>query len=205
MGIPAAAQALTYIVNGISRNNILGKYGSVVVASYGISYRIAMIPATISLGAAVGIMPLLGYNFSQKNRKRMQGIVSFALKIGILFSVVVAVLFFAFSDKLMYLFIKDPEVIQIGSVFLKIACPTIVIMFVGYIMVNVLQACGKGKQALFIVLARKFILEIPIMFLLDRVISVYGMAFGEPIEEFIIMIYGMIVVKRLFDTLDAKQ
>lgn len=204
VGIPAAVQALTFIINGISRNNVLGKYGSIAVAAYGISYRIAMIPTTITIGTALGIMPLLGYNYSRKNRKRMQNILSFTLKIGILFSIAVAILFFIFSENLMYLFIKDPEVVQTGAVFLKISCPSLIFMFTANTMVSVLQACGKGRKVMVIVLARKFALEIPVMILLDRVIPVYGMAFGEPIEQIVVTFVCLVIVKRLFDVIGSK-
>lgn len=200
IGIPAALQAFTYIVNSTVRNNILGAYGSVVISAYGISYRIAMVPTTISLGTALGILPLLGYNYSQRNKKRMQEILGFVMKIGLLFSVLVAVLLFAFPDKLMYLFMKDPEVIRIGAKYLRIAFPTVVVMFISGIIVAVFQACGKGKNVLAIVLARKFALEIPCMFLLDHIFSMYGMAFGEPIAETVIIIFGSIAIKRLFDS-----
>ena len=47
--------------SNIVLNNYIGIYGSDAVASYGIAYKLDMIPIMLSVGLAQGVTPLVGY------------------------------------------------------------------------------------------------------------------------------------------------
>lgn len=47
---------------------IIGSYGSDAVASYGIAYKINMIPILLSVGLSQGVAPLVGYCYGGNNK-----------------------------------------------------------------------------------------------------------------------------------------
>lgn len=198
VGIPAAIQNLLNVVSQIVLNNSAASFGAVAVSAVGISYRLNMIPFMVAMGASQGIMPLISYNFASGDIKRMKEATYFTLKLtaGALF--VMAAFYFAFSRALVGAFLKNEEVMQIGSVILRgmaLALPFIGIDFTG---VGVYQATGYGKMSLFFAIARKILLEIPLLFILNKLFPLYGLGFAQPITEFVLAIIAIIALNKLF-------
>ncbi|MCI8565905.1 MAG: hypothetical protein HFI39_06240 [Lachnospiraceae bacterium] len=61
IGIPGALITVLMSVSNIVLNNYIGIYGSNAVASYGIAYKLDMIPILLSVGLSQGVAPLVGY------------------------------------------------------------------------------------------------------------------------------------------------
>lgn len=61
IGIPGALITVLMSVSNIVLNNYIGIYGSDAVASYGIAYKLDMIPILLSVGLSQGVAPLVGY------------------------------------------------------------------------------------------------------------------------------------------------
>ena len=110
---------------------------------------------------------------------------------------VAGILFFAFSEQLVSLFMKNELIIEYGGGFLKgfaLAIPFLSFDFMG---VAIFQACGKGKLSLIYAIARKVLLEIPAMLLLTKTFGMYGMAYGQLVAEFVLAIVSIFVLKKL--------
>lgn len=88
IGIPGALITVLMSVSNIVLNNRIGIYGSDAVASYGIAYKLDMIPILLSIGLAQGVTPLVGYCYGANNAKRMTNIVKHTTLYGILMGLV---------------------------------------------------------------------------------------------------------------------
>ena len=73
--------------------------------------------------------------------------------------------------------------------------PFVGIDFVG---VGVFQATGSGRMSLFFAIARKIILEIPFLFILNAVWPLYGLGYAQFCAELILAIVSSIVLRNLF-------
>ena len=62
-----------------------------------------------------------------------------------------------------------------------------------------------GKKALLFAILRKVVLEIPLLFLLNRLIPVYGIACAQPIAEFVLSIAAALTLVRIFSQADRRQ
>lgn len=71
IGIPGALITVLLSVSNIVLNNFIGIYGSDAVASYGIAYKVDMIPIMLSVGLSQGAAPLIGYYYGAGKRERM--------------------------------------------------------------------------------------------------------------------------------------
>jgi Na+-driven multidrug efflux pump len=121
------------------------------------------------------------------------------------FMLVISVLFYVFSNGMITAFIKNETVIELGSAFLRgftLALPFQVIDFLG---VGVYQACGMGSKSLLFAVMRKIVLEIPALFLLNRLFPMYGLAYAQPFAEFVLSIAAIVVLCRIFKGLEAKN
>ena len=72
VGVPAAVQNLLNVTGMTILNNFTSSYGADAVAAMGITQKINMVPMYVSMGLSQGIMPLVSYNYSSGNIKRMK-------------------------------------------------------------------------------------------------------------------------------------
>ena len=198
VGVPAAIQNLLNVTGQTVLNNFAAGYGPAVVSAIGISHKIIMIPMMMSMGVSNGITPLISYNYSSGDRKRMKDVFNFTLKISMGIAIVMMVLTFLFPGQLMEFFIKDPEIVAHGAKFLTIAAVTIPCMSMDFIAVGVFQACGMGSKSLLFAILRKIVLEIPALFIWNRIFPINGLAAAQPTSEFILAIAAIVVLRKIF-------
>ena len=74
IGVPGALITVLLSASNIVLNNFIGIYGSDAVASYGIAYKIDMVPIMLSVGLSQGTAPLLGYYYGKRDGKRLQAL-----------------------------------------------------------------------------------------------------------------------------------
>ena len=65
-------------------NNDIAIYGSDAVASYGIAYKIDMVPIMLSMGLSQGVTPLIGYCYGAGQSRRMAGTMRLSMLYGCL-------------------------------------------------------------------------------------------------------------------------
>ncbi len=164
-----------------------------------------MIPMMMSMGVSNGITPIISYNYSSGNRKRMKDVFNFTLKISMAIAISMMALTFIFPDSLMRFFIKDADIVSYGANFLRIAAVTIPCMTMDFIAVGVFQACGMGSKSLTFAILRKIVLEIPALFIWNRIFPVNGLAAAQPTSEFILAIAAIVVLRKIFRETNTEQ
>ena len=204
VGIPACIQNLLNVVGMTILNNKMAFYGADPVAAMGIVQKINMIPLQVVLGASQGIMPLVSYNYASRNYKRMKEAYFFAIKIALAFCLAVAVGYYIGAGAITGLFIDTQSVIEIGTRLLRGFCLGMPFLCLDFITVGVFQAVGMGKYALFFAIARKILLEIPAIFVLDKLFPLYGLAYTQLAAEFVLAVLAIIVMVRLFRNLNKQ-
>ena len=94
VGIPASIQNLLNVTGMTILNNFTSVYGPDAVAAMGITQKINMVPMNISMGLSQGIMPLISYNYSSGNVRRMKSTLMFSVKIMLGFILTVSAFYF---------------------------------------------------------------------------------------------------------------
>ena len=205
VGIPAAIQNLLNVTGMTILNNFTAGYGSNAVAAMGIAQKIQMVPIYMAMGFSNGIMPLVGYNYSSGNFGRMKEAVRFTVKLDIVFLIAIAAVYISASEQLVMLFIKNAEVVKYGSAFLcgiALALPFAGMDFLG---VGVFQACGMGKSSLLFAVLRKVVLEIPALFILNKLVPLYGIAYAQLTAELVLCAAAVIVLRKIFAGLEKEK
>jgi putative MATE family efflux protein len=204
IGIPACIQNLLNVVGSTILNNKMAFYGADPVAAMGIVQKINMIPVQIALGVSQGIMPLISYNYASRNFKRMKESFTFTVKIAMIFIGAMVTIYYIGAGSIVGTFMKNDIVVAIGSKLLRGFCIGLPFMIFDFIAVGVFQATGMGKNALIFALARKLVLEIPAIFILDMLFPLYGLAYSQFVAEFILTIIAIGVIHKLFKKLEQK-
>ncbi|MBR5825508.1 MAG: MATE family efflux transporter [Clostridia bacterium] len=204
VGIPSAIQNILNVTGMTILNNFAAAFGADPVAAIGIAYKINMIPLQISLGVSQGIMPLIGYNYSARNYKRMKGFLIFTSRIVLSMMLVTLVIFFLFSDKISGLFIDTPSVVGYSAKFLQGMCISLPFLCMDFLAVGVFQACGMGKKALVFAILRKIVFEIPFIFILNHFFPLYGLAWAQTCAEVILAAVALTVLVKMFRRLERE-
>ena len=197
VGIPALIQNLLNVTGMTVLNNFTSGYGSAAVAAMGISQKIDMVPMNIVFGFSQGVMPLISYNYASGNRKRMKETVVFSAKLTVSSLVVIAACFFLGAGFWMRLFIRNEEIIAYGTHFLRGLCLALPFFNLDVLAIGVFQAVGMGRKSFFFAILRKIIMEIPAIYLLNKFVPLYGMAYAQLVTEVILAVAAVVVLRRL--------
>ena len=205
VGIPAAIQNLLNVTGMTILNNFTSNYGANAIAAMGICQKLAQVPMYASMGFSQGVMPLVSYNYSSGNIKRMKGGVRIALIVCLAIMSVVTVLYVAFPAFFVRLFMHDEAVVGYGSRFLvglSLAQP---FMCVDFMAVAVFQAVGLGRNSLIFAIMRKIVLEIPAIIVLNMLFPLYGLAYAQLVAEVVLAVAAVVVLTRLFRRLEQGR
>lgn len=98
----------------------------------------------------------------------------------------------------MGLFIQNEEIIVYGTSFLRGLCLALPFFNMDFLAIGVFQAVGMGKKAFFFAILRKIIMEIPAIYLLNRMIPLYGMAYAQLVTEVILAAVAVVTLGKMF-------
>lgn len=203
VGIPASIQNLLNVTGMTVLNNFTAVYGPAAVAAMGIVQKVNMVPMYVSQGLSQGIMPLISYNYAARSYPRMHSVVRFSAAVSVSFMVLISVFYHFAAGSLVSLFIDDPEIIAYGTRFLSGMSLALPFLCFDFLTVGVYQACGTGKVALVFAILRKVVLEIPALYLLNRLFPLYGLAYAQPVAEITLACVSLFVLTKLMRSLDG--
>lgn len=198
VGIPASIQNLLNVTGMTILNNLASSYGTTAIAAMGITYKINMVPSQIALGLSQGVMPLISYCYASNNYQRMKNAIITSMKVCAGFALCASFIYFIKADFFIAMFMSNQEIVNYGTRFLRGYCLGIPFLTFDFLCVGVYQAIGNGKLSLFFAIARKIILEIPALLILNMLFPLYGLAYSQFTAEFILTIAATYVMIRLF-------
>ena len=205
VGVPASIQNLLNVTGMTILNNFTSAYKAEAIAAMGIAQKVNMLPMYVALGLSQGVMPLISYNYSSGNIKRMKDAVRFAgVACGLIITMVSAAYFIA-PGFFVRLFMDNESIIEYGSHFLRgmsIAGP---FMCMDFLAVGVFQAVGFGCDALIFAIFRKIILEIPALWVLNRLFPLYGLAYAQPFAEAVLSVVAFFTLARIFKKAEREN
>ena len=206
VGIPASIQNLLNVTGMTILNNFTAAYNSAAaVAAMGISHKISLVPMYCTMGLSQGIMPLISYNYASGNIKRMKQSISFTTKISMGVIVMLAALLYFGSGTVTAVFLNEPEVVGYGTRFLRGMSLALPFLCFDFVAVAVFQACGMGGKSLVFAILRKLVLEIPALFVLDKLYPLYGLAYAQLASEVVLAAAAAIVLAKMFRRLQNEQ
>ena len=196
-GAPSAMQyALTVVALG-AQSKFISAYSSEAVAAFGICKKIDQFPLFFSIGISNGILPLLSYNYAAGDRDRMEKIFRFSTAVSLGAAVFFVTIFQSIPGLLAGIFIRDAETILLAEKFLRRMCLAMPFMAICYPMTIKFQAIGHPKAAMLMSLIRKGGLDIPLLFLFDRLMPLYGCTWVQPFTDTLAMIIALFIDRRI--------
>lgn len=205
VGIPASIQNLLNVTGMTILNNFTSAYGSDPVAAMGIAQRVNMVPFQIAMGFSQGIMPLISYNYTSGNIKRMKKTFMFTAKISLGFILAVMLTFVFAAEPIISMFMKNESIVTYGAAFQRGFCFALPFLCIDFLALGVFQSCGMGMKSFIFAVVRKIVLEIPALFVLNWLFPLYGLAYAQFVAELILGTIAVVVLVRMFRRLEREH
>lgn len=205
VGFPSALSSFFACLASIMLNNLTASYssiyGDVPVAAVGIAKKIDMLPMNVGMGLCQGMMPLVAYNYSSGDYKRMRSFTTAARNAGIVFALICIIAFEIFAEQIVRLFIGDGATVAMATDFLRIMCLAVPFMIANFQLAFTFQAMGLGKQSLLLSSLRQGLVNIPLMFLMNSLFGLYGLIWTQLISDVITVVISFIVYEHTYKKL----
>lgn len=186
-------------------NIILAAFSSTAVAVMGIYGRLQMFIFMPVFGINQGALPIMGYNFGAKSKKRLMDTYKLA-NIGAFTIMSVGLLIMQiFPDLLLKMFNASPEMYEIGIKALRSISWCFLPAGYGIITAGMMQATGYGFSSMWGSIIRQFVGILPLAYIFGKIGGLDLVWWAFPSAEILGLLYYMmfmyILNKRAFSKL----
>lgn len=201
-GLPSLGRQGLASVASVLLNVASSGFGDAAVAGMSIVTRIMMFINSALIGFGQGFQPVCGYNFGAKRYDRVLESYYFCRRVAVIFLTVMAVVIFAVSPQIMWVFRHDDEqVIAIGAAALRFQCialPLQAWVIIGNMLV---QSIGYSFRATLTAIGRQGLFFIPAILVLPRIAGILGLQLAQPVADVCTFILTQLIIMQVLKEL----
>ena len=145
LGFPMAFQRILFTVINIFLARIIAIFGSDAIAAQKIGLQIESITYMVIGGLHGAIAAFTGQNFGAKKYDRIKEGYNTALKIGIIYSLLMAFIFIFFNTPFIKLFVRDENTIVIAKAYLQVVAFSQIFSTIETVSNGLFTGIGKPK------------------------------------------------------------
>ena len=196
VGLPAAVGPFLFDLDYIVIDRLMAAYSDRALAAIGIVLKVERLPLNAGVGLCLGMTPLAAYNYAAGNLRRMDEVLRFTRRVGILISLVSIVLYELFAPQLIRVFLADAQTVAYGSQFLRIRALATIVMFLCFIYVHFFQGVGRGGYALGLAVGRWAAVNIPMLFLFNALFGMMGIVWAQFVSDCLVALFSALFYRR---------
>ncbi len=197
VGFPSIVMQSIGSVLIMGLNSILITFSEAAVAVLGVYYKLQSFVFMPVFGLTHGVMPIMGYNFGAKNKKRLLS----ALKLGSIIALTImalgTILFMVFPKELLMIFNASEEMLDIGIKALRTISVCFIPAALGIMFSTLFQAVGSGVKSLIVSVLRQLVIILPGAYLLSKIGLDY-VWFAFPLAEIVALLVSVIMFRKLY-------
>jgi putative MATE family efflux protein len=137
--IAMAVQAFYNVVDSI----YVGRLGTDPLSALSLSFPLQMIIIAIAVGTGIGTSSLISRRLGEGEKEKAANAAEHVILASILYSIIIGLIGFFFSDKLFVIFTDDPNLITLGTEYISIILIGSIALFFPMISNNILR--GEGN------------------------------------------------------------
>ncbi len=205
IGLPAAVQQSLLSVLTVGLNRILMPFSQTAVSFYGVYYKLQNFLFMPIYGLNNALIPMIGYNYGAKNRRRIERITRYALYLAVGIMAAGTILFELIPVPLLRLFDASSAMLAIGVPSIRIISVSFCFAGASVILSGCMQGLGRGSESLWVALLRQLIVILPAAVVLSR-ISLTAIWFAFLLAEAVGLAAALLlhrhVTRRLLEPLE---
>ncbi len=207
VGIPASFQQMTMSISMLILNMIAVRAGGTDgVAIFTTGWRVVLFATLPLFGIATAVVSVTGAAYGGKAFKKLDSGYMYAIKIGVIIELVMAVLTYILAPYIAWLFTFTEESIRIRAdliQFLHVMCIFYPAVSPGMLSSAMFQGTGKGTHSLAVTIIRTILLTVPLAYLMAIALGLeldglwWGVVIGNSLGAMIAFTWGRLYVNRL--------
>lgn len=166
--------------------------------------QFAMLPLQ---GLGQGAQPIVSYNYGAKNVARVRTTYKLLLKASLVYSCLLWLLVMLFPQGFAAMFTTDPELMQYTRTALRIYMAAALLFGIQIACQMTFNALGKAVESIVVAVVRKFVLLIPLIYIMPAILSAnkaFAVYMAEPAADLIAVTFTAILFAVQFKKTLAK-
>ncbi len=174
IGIFGSLQGLIGNISGLVLMRIITLFGTTAVAAFGIGMRLQGLAMMPGFGFANAAAIMVGQNLGAEKPERAEKSAWLATGFYEILLVTMGAIFFIFPGSIIGIFNNHPEVIDIGSIYLRFLAATLIFIGSSVVLGRALSGSGDTVSPMFITGISLFVFQIPLAILLSKSYGITG-------------------------------
>lgn len=178
-------------------NSSLLKYGGdIAVGAMTILTSVMQFAMLPLQGLGQGAQPIISYNYGAKNVSRVKSAFKLLLKADLIYAAILWVSILAFPQMFASMFTSDPALLDYTSSALRIYFAVLVIFGIQMACQMTFTSLGKAAEAITVAVMRKFILLIPLIYIMPAIFKsnqTMAVYMAEPIADILAVTFTAIL------------
>ena len=210
VGIPSSIEQLALALTALTMNFIIATIGNTDgVAVYATAWRVTSIAVAPLIGISIAVVSVSGAAFGEKNFKKAQSTLIYAIKVGFLVEAVIAAVVYFFAPEIAAVFTQTENAARIApelTRLLKIMTIFYPVVAFGMLSGSLFQGAGKGTSALIATLLRSLVMTLFFSLLFAfgfdwGLLGVWwGLVAGTVIGSIITFVWAQMYLRRMMNT-----
>ncbi|WP_370573509.1 MATE family efflux transporter [Methanomethylovorans sp.] len=206
-GLPSFAMQLSVSILFFAHNFVLLRYGSdAEVSAYGIMGYSFSIFYMLFEGIAVGVQPIIGFNYGAGLYDRVCRTLKLAMTACVAVGALGFLIFFLFPEKVVQFFTPgDPVLLEVTVGGMRIFVLSLLVQGVVVVNATYYQSINRVRSALFIHLGKIFVFLLPLLFTLPLVFGLKGVWFATPVADYLMFFIVMVMLAEELKELRGEK
>lgn len=164
-------------------NVAAGAFGDSAIAGMSIVGRCCYFVYSAIIGLGQGFQPLCGFCYGARLYDRVKEGYMYCVKLGTTFLTIVAIAGFAFAEPIVREFRHDADVVAVGAPALRWQLLTFPLIATIIVSNMLMQTIRKPIRANILAAARSGLFFIPLVFILPRVMGLFGLEISQAVAD----------------------
>ena len=194
-------QASESVISVCFNSSLLKYGGDIAVGAMTIltsAMQFAMLPLQ---GLGQGAQPILSYNFGAKNMDRVRATFKLLVKVSLAYSTVMWALVMLFPGAFASIFTNETELLSFTAHALRIYLACILLFGIQIACQMTFTSIGCAKASIMVAVMRKFVLLLPLIFILPHVFTkdpTSAVYMAEPVADFFAVTFTCVLFRSEF-------
>ena len=196
LGLSAFIMQSSESVISVCFNSSLLKYGGdIAVGAMTILTSVMQFAMLPMQGLAQGAQPISSYNYGAKNAERVRKTFQLLITTCLVYSFTIWAIIMAFPTVFAGIFTPDAALIEFTAKALRIYCAVLCIFGIQIACQMTFVSTGNAPCSIIVAIVRKFVLLLPLIYLMPRVVSdkTMGVYLAEPVADVIAVTFTAIL------------
>ena len=181
-------QASESIISICFNSSLQGYGGDIAVGAMTILTSVMQFAMLPLQGLGQGAQPIISYNYGARNKKRVKSAYGLLLKVSLLYSVLLWAMVMLFPRAFAGLFTSDTALMDFTESALRIYVAALFIFGIQMACQMTFMSIGNAKASIIVAVMRKFVLLIPLIYLMPQIFTAdktKAVYMAEPVAIFL--------------------